>query len=148
MAINNSSINIESGDIKISDFIVKSVVEKILSSTQSDEILDIVINYLRGYLEKIVDNPEIIMQNNEAKLVSIVDERIVGGFNLLQRLHNIETAITNINSVITGNNIYWNSDQEFFCNSPLRNIASEIVNIKCSIDMLKNELCMLQNQIP
>lgn len=28
MAINNSSINIESGDIKISDFIVKSVVEK------------------------------------------------------------------------------------------------------------------------
>lgn len=149
MAINNSSINIESGDIKISDSVVKSVVEKILSSSQSDEILDIVINYLRGYLEKIVDNPEIVIQNNEEKLVSIIDKRVVGDLNLLQqRLHNIETAIININRVITGNNIYWNSNQEFFCNSPLHDIASEITNIKCSIDMLKNELYMLRNQIP
>lgn len=149
MAINNSSINIESGDIKISDSVVKSVVEKILSSSQSDEILDIVINYLRGYLEKIVDNPEIVIQNNEEKLVSIIDKRVVGDLNLLQqRLHNIETAIININRVITGNNIYWNSNQEFFCNSPLHDIASEIADIKCRIDMLKNEFYMLQNQIP
>lgn len=61
MAMKTSNTNIElSNDIKISDSVVKAVVEKILSSAQSDEILDIVINYLRGYLEKIMDNPEII----------------------------------------------------------------------------------------
>lgn len=141
MAMKTSNTNIElSNDIKISDSVVKAVVEKILSSAQSDEILDIVINYFRGYLEKIMDNPEII--------VSTIDKRIFGDFNLMQKLHNIETAITNINSVITGNNIYWNSNQEFFCNSPLRDIASEIADIKCRIDMLKNEFYMLQNQIP
>lgn len=148
MAMKTSNTNIElSNDIKISDSVVKAVVEKILSSAQSDEILDIVINYLRGYLEKIMDNPEIIV-NNEERLVSTIDKRVFGDFNLMQRLHNIETAITNINSVITGNNIYWNSNQEFFCNSPLRDIASEIADIKCRIDMLKNEFYMLQNQIP
>lgn len=57
MAMKTSNTNIElSNDIKISDSVVKAVVEKILSSAQSDEILDIVINYLRGYLEKIMDN--------------------------------------------------------------------------------------------
>lgn len=62
MAMKTSNTNIElSNDIKISDSVVKAVVEKILSSAQSDEILDIVINYLRGYLEKIMDNPEIIV---------------------------------------------------------------------------------------
>lgn len=148
MAMKTSNTNIElSNDIKISDSVVKAVVEKILSSAQSDEILDIVINYLRGYLEKIMDNPEIIV-NNEERLVSTIDKRIFEDFNLMKRLHNIETAITNINSVITGNNIYWNSNQEFFCNSPLRDIASEIADIKCIIDMLKNEFYMLQNQIP
>lgn len=148
MAMKTSNTNIElSNDIKISDSVVKAVVEKILSSAQSDEILDIVINYLRGYLEKIMDNPEIIV-NNEERLVSTIDKRIFVDFNLMQKLHNIETAITNINSVITGNNIYWNSNQEFFCNSPLRDIASEIADIKCRIDMLKNEFYMLQNQIP
>lgn len=148
MAMKTSNTNIElSNDIKISDSVVKAVVEKILSSAQSDEILDIVINYLRGYLEKIMDNPEIIV-NNEERLASTIDKRIFEDFNLMQRLHNIETAITNINSVITGNNIYWNSNQEFFCNSPLRDIASEIADIKCRIDMLKNEFYMLQNQIP
>lgn len=56
MAMKTSNTNIElSNDIKISDSVVKAVVEKILSSAQSDEILDIVINYLRGYLEKIMD---------------------------------------------------------------------------------------------
>lgn len=63
MAMKTSNTNIElSNDIKISDSVVKAVVEKILSSAQSDEILDIVINYLRGYLEKIMDNPEIIVK--------------------------------------------------------------------------------------
>lgn len=148
MAMKTSNTNIElSNDIKISDSVVKAVVEKILSSAQSDEILDIVINYLRGYLEKIMDNPEIVI-NNEEKLVSIIDKRVFGDLNLLQRLHNIETAITNINSVITGNNIYWNSNQEFFCNSPLRDIVNEINDIKCGIDMLRNEFYMLRNQIP
>lgn len=48
MAMKTSNTNIElSNDIKISDSVVKAVVEKILSSAQSDEILDIVINYLR-----------------------------------------------------------------------------------------------------
>lgn len=66
MAMKTSNTNIElSNDIKISDSVVKAVVEKILSSAQSDEILDIVINYLRGYLEKIMDNPEIIVNNEE-----------------------------------------------------------------------------------
>ena len=61
MAMKTSNTNIElSNDIKISDSVVKAVVEKILSSAQSDEILDIVINYLRGYLEKIMDNPETV----------------------------------------------------------------------------------------
>lgn len=148
MAMKTSNTNIElSNDIKISDSVVKAVVEKILSSAQSDEILDIVINYLRGYLEKIMDNPEIII-NNEEKLVSIIDKRVLGDINLLRRLHNIETAITNISSAITGNNIYWNSNQEFFCNSPLRDIAGEIANIRCEIDILRNEFYMLRDQIP
>lgn len=69
MAMKTSNTNIElSNDIKISDSVVKAVVEKILSSAQSDEILDIVINYLRGYLEKIMDNPEIIVNNEEISI--------------------------------------------------------------------------------
>lgn len=134
--------------VVVSDSVVKSVVEKLLNSEQSGEMLDIVLNYLRGYLEKIMDNPEIIKQGSDDKINNLIDRRVFGDFNIIQRLTNIEQSIVDIHRAIMGYSSNWNSVcSPQYINLPVC-IKQELDDLRMSVDMLQSELYKLKAQNP
>lgn len=129
--------------VQVSDSVVEAVVERLLNSEQSSEMLDIVLNYLRGYLEKIMDNPEMIKQQSEDRINDLINRKLYGE-SIIQRLTNIDQSISEIHRAITGYNTNWSSVCSPHVNLPIC-VRQELDDLRVTIDMLRSELHRLKN---
>ena len=92
------------------------IVEELFSNEDSADLLNITINYLRKELEKIMDNPEMIVEKGEYK------ERLVNLENKLNtienRLYQLQEAINSLNDRLRKLEFWSSHVQSILSSSP------------------------------
>lgn len=80
---------------RLKEEIKRYIVKELFNNEDSADLLNITVNYLRKELEKVMDNPEMIVDKEEYK------ERLVNLENKLNtienRLYRLEETINNLN---------------------------------------------------
>lgn len=133
---------VNSSKLEVSDELVEAVVEKLLSTkgdqVLSDNMFGIVTNYLRGYLEKVMDNPESILKNRVSKedVGVMIDQCIIGKFNITTRLDNLDKIVNSIVSSLSGLNYHTPSNYEI--------PSGNLVNVREVLDRLEHEIDKLR----
>lgn len=137
-----NSVNSSKLEVEVSDELVEAVVEKLLSTkgdqVLSDNMFGIVTNYLRGYLEKVMDNPESILKNRVSKedVGVMIDQYIIGKFDITTRLNNLDKIVNNIVSSLSGLNYHTPSNFEI--------PSGNLVNVIEVLDRLEHEIDKLR----
>lgn len=137
------------GDVKVEipDYIVDGIIDKLLKRGEADnnDLMEIVINYLRGYLEKIMDSPErIISCIPEDKFQELFYKYIIK-CNILGRLDSIENSLLEIQRSITHNARYFSDHRQF--NSSMVDIDRNFNQLSADISCLKDEVSVIRYKI-